>query len=327
MSTQKAKIAWSDVCKPKEEGGLGLRDLEEVNKVSCLKLIWCILSARSSLWVQWIHRYLIRTSSFWNVKETSSLGSWMWKKFLKLRPLALQLTQMEVHSGARTSFWLDKWSQLGVLLNLTGETGCIRLGIPINATVERVVNTYRRRRHRSHVLLQIENEIISLQERGLGQQDDRCLWMRENGDFRTGFTTSQTWNLTRAHGPRVLWSKGIWFKEATPKFSFLTWVAVHNRLSTGDRLLKWNPQAISTCWLCNATTETRDHLFFECVFSEEVWKGTIRGLAGQGHSVQWQSLIQRLVTGLPNPTLTFLLRYCFQTVVYAIWHERNTRRV
>ena len=151
--------------------------------------------------------------------------------------------------------------------------------------------------------------------------------MRENGDFRTGFTTSQTWNLTRAHGPRVLWSKGIWFKEATPKISFLTWDAVHNRLSTGDRMLKWNPQAISTCWLCNATTETRDHLFFECVFSEEVWKWTIRGLAGQGHSVQWQSLIQRLVTGLPDPTLTFLLRYCFQTVVYAIWHERNTRRV
>lgn len=100
MSTQKAKIAWSDVYKPKEEGGLGLRDLEEVNKVSCLKLIWRILSARSSLWVQWIHRYLIRKSSFWNVKETSSMGSWMWKKVLKLRPLALQLTKMEVNSGA-----------------------------------------------------------------------------------------------------------------------------------------------------------------------------------------------------------------------------------
>uniref|UniRef100_A0A0D3E306 Reverse transcriptase domain-containing protein n=1 Tax=Brassica oleracea var. oleracea TaxID=109376 RepID=A0A0D3E306_BRAOL len=106
MSTQKTKIAWSDVCKPKEEGGLGLRDLEEVNKVSCLKLIWRILSARSSLWVQWIHKYLIRKSSFWNVKETSSLGSWMWKKVLKLRPLALQLTKMEVNSGAWTSFWL-----------------------------------------------------------------------------------------------------------------------------------------------------------------------------------------------------------------------------
>lgn len=113
LSTQKAKIAWSDVCKPKEEGGLGLRSLEEVNRVSCLKLIWRIFSARFSLWVQWIHRYLIRKDSFWSVKETSSLGSWMWKKLLQLRPIALQFIKMEINSGSSTSFWFDQWSPFG----------------------------------------------------------------------------------------------------------------------------------------------------------------------------------------------------------------------
>ena len=73
LSSQKTKIAWSDVCKPKEEGGLGLRSLEEVNRVSCLKLIWRIISSTSSLWVQWIQRYLIRKGSFWSFKETSFL--------------------------------------------------------------------------------------------------------------------------------------------------------------------------------------------------------------------------------------------------------------
>lgn len=164
LSTQKAKIAWSDVCKPKEEGGLGLRSLEEANRVSCLKLIWCILSSRHSLWVKWIHRYLIRKGSFWSVKESSSLGSWMWKKLLKLRPLAMQLSKMEVHSGALTFFWFDKWSQLGVLINMIGERGCISLGIPMHTTVERVVQTYRKRRLRNPVLMQIEQEILNLQE-------------------------------------------------------------------------------------------------------------------------------------------------------------------
>ena len=137
LSSQKAKIAWSDVCKPTEEGGLGLRSLEEANKVSCLKLIWrilssksslwvqwiqClkliwrILSSKSSLWVQWIQRYLIRQGSFWSIKETSSLGSWIWKKLLKLRPLARDLSKMEVNNGMMTSFWFDKWSQLGVFM-------------------------------------------------------------------------------------------------------------------------------------------------------------------------------------------------------------------
>ena len=46
LSTQKANIAWIDVCKPKDEGGLGLRNLLEANRVSCLKLIWRILTAK-----------------------------------------------------------------------------------------------------------------------------------------------------------------------------------------------------------------------------------------------------------------------------------------
>ena len=96
FSTQKAKISWADVCKQKEEGGLGLRYLEEVNRFSCLKLIWCILSSRSFLWVQWIQRYLIRKGSFWSVKETNSLGYWMWKKLLKLWPMAMQLTNWKL---------------------------------------------------------------------------------------------------------------------------------------------------------------------------------------------------------------------------------------
>lgn len=117
MSTQKAKIAWTGVCTPKEKGGLGLRSLEDVNRVSCLKLIWRIISSRKSLWVQWIHIYLIRKGSFWSIKETSSLGSWMWRKMLKLRPLTMQLTRVEANNGSKTLFWYEKWSHLGLLIN------------------------------------------------------------------------------------------------------------------------------------------------------------------------------------------------------------------
>lgn len=101
---------------------------------------------------------------------------------------------------------------------------------------------------------------------------------------------------------------------------------MHNRLSTGDRILKWHPQAVSSCWLCNSAVETRDHLFFECSYSAEVWRGTIKDLAGPGCPNQWIPMIQKLVMGLQGRTLSFLFRYCFQAVVYAIWSERNARR-
>ena len=39
LNPKKAKVAWSEVCTPKPEGGLGLRSIEEANKVSMLKLM------------------------------------------------------------------------------------------------------------------------------------------------------------------------------------------------------------------------------------------------------------------------------------------------
>lgn len=326
LSTHKAKISWADVCKPKDEGGLGLRNLTEANNVYCLKLIWRLLSTRSSLWVRWIWKYLIRKGSFWSVKESSLLGSWMWKKLLKLRPLAYQLTQVDIQSGSNTYFWWDNWSSLGKLIELTGEGGCIALGIPLYTTVERAIQLYRSRLHRLPVFRQIEQEVMRLKNRGLNTLEDVCLWKRENGDFKPGFLTSHTWNITRNVSSKVGWSKGIWFSEATPKFVFIAWLAMHNRLATGDRVLKWNPQAITTCWLCKVEDETRDHLFFDCLYSREVWKGVTGNLAGNG-SCSWNQVTQVVVNGLQERVATILLRYSFQAVIYGLWQERNVRRV
>lgn len=49
-NTSMAKIAWVEICKPFEEGGLGLRRLNDVNKVFILKLIWWVMSQGLSLW-------------------------------------------------------------------------------------------------------------------------------------------------------------------------------------------------------------------------------------------------------------------------------------
>ncbi|XP_056856518.1 uncharacterized protein LOC130505934 [Raphanus sativus] len=237
------------------------------------------------------------------------------------------MTRMEVKSGTNTSFWFDSWSSLGNLIEFAGERGTMDLGIPINSTVERAVQLYRVKRHRVTHLQLIENEVLALKNRGLNEEEDICLWKRENGEFREGFSTSQTWNIIRMKSPKVSWFKGVWFSEATPKFTFLAWLAVHNRLATGDRILNWNPQAIVTCWLCNTEIETRDHLFFGCCYSKEVWLGTIKNLVGNGRVSDWSRVLQVVVNGVRGRVRTFLLRYCFQAVAYAIWRERNVRRV
>lgn len=40
----------------------------------------------------------------------------------------------------------------------------------------------------------------------------------------------------------------------------------------------WNAGVNATCPLCNEAEETREHLFFSCRYSTEVWKFLAEGL-------------------------------------------------
>lgn len=62
----KAKVAWKDVCFPKE-GGLGLKDLESSNISAIMRHIWVMFARSGSLWVAWVQAYLLKGKSFWNV--------------------------------------------------------------------------------------------------------------------------------------------------------------------------------------------------------------------------------------------------------------------
>ncbi|KAL0865200.1 hypothetical protein Bca101_044318 [Brassica carinata] len=170
----------------------------------------------------------------------------MWRKLLKLRPLAMQLTKKKINSGANTSFWYENWSALGPLIELIGERGSMDLGIPKNATVEHAVQSYRTRGHRVYSLRLIGQEILALKNRGLNQLEDECLWMRENGEFKPDFLTSQIWNLTRSKDPKVTWFKGV-SSRRYPKVLFYSLVGAQSRLMTeiefSDGILKPFPLA------------------------------------------------------------------------------------
>lgn len=103
LKTTGAKIAWIDLCKRKDKGGLGLRTLKDVNKVCGLKLIWRLLTG-DSLWSKWIRTNLLRKKSFWEVKEDMQSGSWMWRKLLKLREVVRSFYSKEIGNGRHTSF-------------------------------------------------------------------------------------------------------------------------------------------------------------------------------------------------------------------------------
>ena len=325
LKTSGAKVAWVEVSKPKNEGGLGIRSLKEINFVYGLKLVWRMLVG-GSLWGKWVQTNLLKRKSFWEVKESSQIGSWIFRKMLKIWSVAKTFYMKAVGNGRHTSFWYDKWTELGVMSDLLGDRGVMDLGIRREATVEEVLcKNRRRKRHRRVLLNDIEKELKIIKAKQRADVKDVDLW-RGNMGFKHKFSTHVTWQLTRPPGTQCTWSRGIWFSQANPKFAFMAWLALRDRLSTMDRVSNWSQGVDTTCVLCKNDTETKKHMFFECSFSSRIWETITKGILLNTYSTRWDDIIRQITSQSMEKKKMFALRYAFQTALYMIWTERNKRR-
>jgi hypothetical protein len=69
MRTTGAKVAWDQVCLPKQEGGLGIKRIKEWSKIALLKHIRNLCNdSDGSFWSTWIRFNLLRGRNFWTIK-------------------------------------------------------------------------------------------------------------------------------------------------------------------------------------------------------------------------------------------------------------------
>jgi hypothetical protein len=57
-------VAWHNICRPKNEGGLGFRFLNQMNLAMLGKLVWCLITKKNTLWVNVLaHKYKVLSST------------------------------------------------------------------------------------------------------------------------------------------------------------------------------------------------------------------------------------------------------------------------
>ncbi|GAA0174151.1 hypothetical protein LIER_27598 [Lithospermum erythrorhizon] len=84
LDKYKSNVAWSWVGRRKDEGGLGIKSLQDWN-ISCMSIhLWNICSKNDTLWVKWINTYKIKGACLWSMKSRS-IDTWVRRKFMHLR--------------------------------------------------------------------------------------------------------------------------------------------------------------------------------------------------------------------------------------------------
>lgn len=102
-------VGWNAVCKPKQDGGLGIRHLREGNSAFMMKNAWGLVSDKDSLWARVIRGKYKCGNDIIPVISKQRNCSNLWKGIYSIRDHFLDGLLWRVNSGAQTCFWRDKW--------------------------------------------------------------------------------------------------------------------------------------------------------------------------------------------------------------------------
>ncbi|CAA7041572.1 unnamed protein product [Microthlaspi erraticum] len=223
-SASGARVAWKDVCKPRSEGGLGVRNLQGFEVVFKLKQVWNLFANSGSLWVAWMRENVFARRSFWVTLDASRFSRTI-RDMLKLKPLLSTFLKCEVGNGTVTAFWWDSWTTLGPFIDFVGTTGprMLRLRLDARAADAVQLGSWRLPNARSDAVQALQIHLTAISPPQAGSGEDTYLWRLPSGIYSKNFSSKGTWEQLRVRSLPVSWAKTVWFTEEIPRASFILW--------------------------------------------------------------------------------------------------------
>jgi hypothetical protein len=301
-------MSWNDICKPKSEGGFGLRRVKDVCDAAGVKKIWRLLNF-NTLWSDWLRRRYLHNANFWEA-SIHLLDSGTWKHLIALKPQAMAYMRKQIGNGKDTSIWFDPWLDEGRLSELLPQGVHPHISYMNDWKVDKLLlgNQWSLS---IPILISFWPTISSI---SVSSNEDCWRW-----------TTA--WDNIREHSVPFTYFTEVWFPSNSPKMACCLLKGLLDRLPTLSRLRKFHIINSDRCVLCDDGQENIQHLYFECSFSKYLW--SLCKLKLSLHHSHIGSLIQEadvIRDKFKARDKTYkLARLAFNATVWHIWQERNRR--
>jgi len=297
---------------PKEQGGLGVKNLQILNQCLLLKHLHRLHHPGESAWAQWMSNQIDIASLEGNCEGAH------WHTLRGLLPVYRAITTTTVGNGLNTSFWHDNWLPCGRLAE-TFPALFSHAKVP-NASVSNVCSAPLRA-HFVYRLSQVATAELAMLEEITEEvllqdaQDDRtCPLAARDGTLRAG-PVYTAW-MSLQGGTDCPFYEFVWANHAPPRVRFFAWLLVQRKIQCKINLLAKHIVGDSECEVCRDGTETPDHLILHCQFASQFWSSI--GITVHQASVEQLWLLPR-PTGVPAQHYhTFLLLCAWQ-----LWKHRH----
>jgi len=277
-----AWVSWKNICKPKEEGGLGIRDICKFNAALLAKWRWRCISEEKGRWMECMDsKYDLEYNG---TQILLKLQSWWWRDLRKVcgeegtDGWFQEEVGWRVGSGDKARFWEDVWVDNANLKSLFPRL--YSLSLNQGQKVEEVGVwedlgwrwNLRWRRVRFEWEIPLENTLGLLISRAYVKRDrkDARVW---KSDESGSFTVRSAYEcLVKAdRGPQIAAFKYLWKTKTFPNVVITAWRVMLGRVPTRECLRKRGVMLDSVvCVMCQSEEESCQHLFLDCKHARSV---------------------------------------------------------
>lgn len=171
------------------------------------KLIWNLLSSKTSIWADWVHGNLLKGKSFWSARVPSN-SSWNWRKLLEIKEVYRGHFLHIIGNGTSTSLWFDYWLPDGKRpCHLYPMRTLSSIHLPWNARVSDIILDGRWSFPSNTSDTQELWDSINFHLNG--DSEDSFMW---TGSASGQFTIKSAWELLRPSHPEINGNNFLWHK-------------------------------------------------------------------------------------------------------------------
>ncbi|KAH9791596.1 putative ribonuclease H protein [Citrus sinensis] len=317
-------VSWDTLCKPKAYGGLGLKELNVMNKALLMKLSWGIISAKDNLWVQVLcTKYGVNNSNP-PLSLPTRYGSHMWKAIGRIWSDTMLSRSWSVGDGKRIRFWWDCWVYKDKPL-----ANQVTAPIPDHLTNLMVAdcvaaNGQWNRALFDHFLPHTAiMKIASIHPPSDLLGPDQFYWSYSN---KGNFSASSAYNVISSPDNSLQdtsWNM-VWKWQGPQGVKVFIWLALHGRLKTKAEIARRHMVINTECDRCGAPVEDILHVLRDSMGTKGFWYRVIP-VAMRQHFFQ-APFKEWMINNLQNawPITGVRNWVCFFGIaIWRLWFWRN----
>jgi hypothetical protein len=308
---------WNMICRPKDQGGLGIEVLDIKN--SCLLSKWLFkIINEEGMWQELICNKYLKNKNLAEV-QAKPTDSPFWKGLMNQKDTFFKYGSFRVGDGEGTRFWEDTWLGDAPLANQFPNLYAIvnhkNVTVASSFTENGLNISFRRNLHGDKWLswLDLVERLMDIQ---LTDEKDTFIWkLTDSGQFSVRSLYAELLN-----GNTRFLRKYLWKIKVPLKIRIFMWFLNRKEILTKDNLTKRNWNGCKKCTFCDEE-ETIEHLFLKCKFASLIWR-VVHFTFNMPPPSNIKNMFGNWLNGV-SKSAKARIRIGVCALVWAIWNCRN----